>query len=302
MIPQAKSDARRLYELLQEVRAANRRNKKYSLPLINIWALVKRIANYLTRRHEADENIDRYEKELGRHLNLAESSSLEQGLAREFRSLINDLSFCSAGFAGGSGQFYSIAGENDIIMDDITGWLPKEYHNLAPKMSRLSKTERYRLINGLKDKGTIDSRQHAELVRLFIDDIPDESTCDLGMKGEPVLNETIHPAFCPYRHEMSDGTSVCEFNSEDEDIEDSDDVDSEEDFTADDCNESPSEGSDSDSESDDDDEDDYEYTLDGESLDVSDASDIDVEFGDNSAEFDFDVGDFDGGDYDGGDN
>jgi hypothetical protein len=299
LIPQTDNDAREMHELLEEIVAENLRRMKYpELKLIKISLLRRRVADYLTRRREADDNIERREKETGRRLSLAEARQFEGRLNSERKALTNDLRHISAGFEFGTGQLFSVAGEYDVFMDEATGILPPEYNDLAKKMSRLSKRERYQLINNLLDEETIDEHQHSELVRLFIEDIPDEKTCDIGLKGDPVLTENINPKFCPYSHKRPNGTIMCEFQSEDNEDADGDnetvkDVDGDDEYTSDKNNDSSLEHSDSDDVSVEDDGDSYDY-----SFDVDDASSIDVDFDGNSASFDFD---YDGGDYDGGD-
>jgi len=90
--------------------------------------------------------------------------------------------------------YYFGAGKDyDIFMDEVTGWLPPEYHDLAEKMSRLSKRERYQLIDNLLEEERIDDYQHEELVRLFIDDIPDYYFYDGNLKAFFDKADKIHP-------------------------------------------------------------------------------------------------------------
>jgi len=216
MIPQADSDAREFYGPLDDVRAERLRRKKYPrLKQIDVDALCRRVADYLARRRAADEELDELERKLGRPLRFVEESRIVGQLNKERKKLLSDLRYCSAGFEGGSGQFFSIAGESNVLIDEITGWLPPEYHDLARKMSPLPKSERYQLIDGLFEKGEIDGRQRDELVRLFINNLPDESTCDISFKGDPIMGETINPDFCPFRYKRPDGSVMCEYRSED---------------------------------------------------------------------------------------
>ena len=125
------------------------------------------------------------------------------------------------------------------------------------------------------------------------------------------MKNLINPATCPYRSRVTiDGHPVCTFCSKDEeefgsnkkDERDEDDEDYKKNKQI-----ADSSGSDYDNKTDETYESDkldidYEYSFNGESLDVQDASDIDVSFDGMSAEFDFDYdGDF-GSDFDGGDN
>ena len=278
MIPQADSDAREFYERLEDVRAERRRRRKYPrLKPIDVDGLCRRVADYLARRRAADEEIDELERKLTRPLKLAEESRIVGQLIKERKKLLSDLRYCSAGFEGGSGQFFSIAGESNVLIDEITGWLPPEYHDLARKMSQVPKRDRYLLIDGLFEKGTIDSQQRKELIRLFIDDLPDETTCDISLKGDPIMGETINPDFCPFRYKRSDGAVLCEYKSEDFDGENT---------RADENDGLNGDYSENDNVPAEDDTISNEKTYDEEPFDVSDESDIDLDAGDTGDSFD----------------
>ena len=108
------------------------------------------------------------------------------------------------------------------------------------------------------------------------------------------MEELIHPEICPYRSDKTlPGQFICTYRPERRKYQDENDANEREMFNSgsasdienEQCSPEPLDIE-------------YDFSIDGDSVDVNDASDIDISFDGTSAEYDFDCTMDSGGDSD----